>query len=305
MKNAPRLVYFIGKGGVGKSTLSVLTAIQLAVKNHPTRLVSLDPAHNLSDILDLKLSTEPKQIQKNLTAQEVDLEGWIQRYLKRIEQQLQSSYRYLSSFNLDKQFAAVKLAPGMEEYGMLLAMQDILENCQNSEFIIVDMPPTALTLRFLNLPQLSILWLQKLSDLRKDILHKKGIIQKVRLGHLQKDTDKLSIQLEKQLKFYKLMEEVWKSKRTLFNLVMNEDALSVAESGRVITQLRETGFSNIHLIVNKCSDNRVPECCEAIPDIECSVIPSARISLHGLANLKRFLKENSDLTNILLEPLKG
>ena len=284
-------MYFIGKGGVGKSTLSVLTAIQLAVKNHPTRLVSLDPAHNLSDILDLKLSTEPKQVQKNLTAQEVDMEGWIQRYLKRIEQQLQSSYRYLSSFNLDKQFAAVKLAPGMEEYGMLLAMHQILFNSRNFEYIIVDMPPTGLALRFFNLPRLSMLWLEKLLELRKVILQRKEIVHKIRLGPLDMERDKLSAQLKQQLQFYTEIIRFWQSSQTIFYVVLNQDTLSENEAKRILSHLDSEGFRSVRIIVNKCDSENAFDICGEFSQFKCFMLNKTKYPLFGLKNLKQFLEE--------------
>jgi anion-transporting ArsA/GET3 family ATPase len=48
----PQLLFFIGKGGVGKSTTSALTSIYLASKPYKTLLVSMDPAHNQCDIFE-------------------------------------------------------------------------------------------------------------------------------------------------------------------------------------------------------------------------------------------------------------
>jgi arsenite-transporting ATPase len=45
-----KFIFFSGKGGVGKSTMSCATAVWLAKKGHKTLLVTTDPAPNLSDI---------------------------------------------------------------------------------------------------------------------------------------------------------------------------------------------------------------------------------------------------------------
>ena len=47
-----KILFFTGKGGVGKSTLAAATAWQLS-KKHRVLVVSLDPAHNLGDIFGL------------------------------------------------------------------------------------------------------------------------------------------------------------------------------------------------------------------------------------------------------------
>ena len=44
-----KILFFMGKGGVGKSTLSTLTAIYLAKNGNKVLLTSLDPAHNLAE----------------------------------------------------------------------------------------------------------------------------------------------------------------------------------------------------------------------------------------------------------------
>ena len=51
--SALKLVFFGGKGGVGKSTCATATALQLALEQpqHQFLLVSTDPAHSLRDSL--------------------------------------------------------------------------------------------------------------------------------------------------------------------------------------------------------------------------------------------------------------
>jgi len=293
MESTSKLYYFIGKGGVGKSTLSVLTALKLSAAGYPTLLVSLDPAHNLSDIMKIKLKSKPVRVQDNLDAQEVDFDNWIRHYLRGIEKQLQSSYRYLSSLNLDKKFAAIKLAPGIEEYGMLMAMQNILDKAKDFEYIIVDMPPTGLALRFFNLPYLSILWLQKLLDLRKEILQKKEIIQKVRIGRFEWHKDKLSIQLQKQLQKYERIEKYWKKDITSIKIVLNKDELSLKEAQRIINQLNEIGINRYGIVVNKCDEDNSAVICESLKSEKCHIVSRASYPLSGIQNLRQFLRKNT------------
>jgi arsenite-transporting ATPase len=55
----PDLQFFIGKGGVGKSTTSAITAVHHARNSRDTLLVSLDPAHNQRDIFQQDFSETP------------------------------------------------------------------------------------------------------------------------------------------------------------------------------------------------------------------------------------------------------
>ena len=67
-----KILFFIGKGGVGKSTVSSLYGVSLAKLNN-VLLVSLDSAHNLSDIFEENFSDKPKIITRNLSVIEVNV----------------------------------------------------------------------------------------------------------------------------------------------------------------------------------------------------------------------------------------
>ena len=60
----PKLAFFVGKGGVGKTTLAAAYAVRTATKSSGSRvlLVSTDPAHSLGDVLQTKLGGSPKAI---------------------------------------------------------------------------------------------------------------------------------------------------------------------------------------------------------------------------------------------------
>ena len=68
---APQHTFFIGKGGVGKSTVSALTALKYSQSDQKVLVVSLDPAHNLGDIFGKKLSDSATEIEKGLKVIEV------------------------------------------------------------------------------------------------------------------------------------------------------------------------------------------------------------------------------------------
>ena len=137
----PDIHFFIGKGGVGKSTTSALTALTLARSGRDTLLVSMDPAHNQRDIFQESFSEKPKLMMPLLAVKEVDTEYWIKTYLKDTESQLKKMYSYQSAFNIQGYYNVLKYSPGLEEYAMLLAFENMLLTETGREVIVFDMPP--------------------------------------------------------------------------------------------------------------------------------------------------------------------
>ena len=91
-----RIIFFAGKGGVGKTSVAAGTGIKSAEKGHRTVILSLDIAHSLSDIFDLgkdlldQNKGRPIEITKKLYIQELDIQEELKTYWEDI-------YKYLSS----------------------------------------------------------------------------------------------------------------------------------------------------------------------------------------------------------------
>ena len=47
-----RIIFYTGKGGVGKTTISAATGMKLASLGYKTIVISLDAAHSLRDSFD-------------------------------------------------------------------------------------------------------------------------------------------------------------------------------------------------------------------------------------------------------------
>lgn len=144
-------LFFMGKGGVGKSTSSALYSVYLAEKGYKVLMVSLDPAHNQSDIFKKSFSDKPTKVTNAFSVIEVDQEKWIKLYLKEIQLQINRTYTYLTAFNLEGYFKVIKHSPGLEEYALILAFNHIQNNFTDYDYLIFDMAPTALSLKFFNL----------------------------------------------------------------------------------------------------------------------------------------------------------
>jgi arsenite-transporting ATPase len=260
-----KILFYTGKGGVGKSTMAAAAAWQIS-RRHRVLIVSLDPAHNLGDIFCVTLKNGAKQLTENLHLREVDLKKLSKDYLEREVTVLTDTYKYLQVFNLDRYFSILKYSPGIEEYALLTSIEETVRKEKDFDYIIFDTPPTGLTLRFLALPQVTITWIDRLMQIRRQILEKRYTIQKIR-GPLKEGQKSPEIRLEfnededgiiQRLKTmknnYETLNEILQSEDCGVILVFNPDVLSLRESDRLIEGLNDLGLPLRLLIDNKVND---------------------------------------------------
>ncbi|MFW6214460.1 MAG: ArsA family ATPase, partial [Alkalispirochaetaceae bacterium] len=230
-----KTLFFTGKGGVGKSTLSAATSWQLAEKGYKVLTVSFDPAHNLGDIYGVTLSHKKKKFTRNLYLQEANLEEAASDYVKQNTDILTEVYSYTRAFNLDLYFKVLKHAPGVEEYAALTAMEQLLREERGFDYIVFDTPPTGLTLRILALPRITITWVDRLTRIRKDILAKRHTVHNVtgkyvehgiRLAYREED-DSVMKKLRELFKRYVTLSKTLESQESAIAVVLNPDYLSL------------------------------------------------------------------------------
>lgn len=260
-------VFFTGKGGVGKSSLSAAAAWQLSEHGNRVLLTSFDPAHNLGDIFSEELSHAAKQYKKtSLYLQETDLEKSAQDYLKSSVGILEEVYSYTRAFNMDRYFKILRYSPGVEEYAALVAMEHLFREEQtNFDYIVIDTPPTGLTLRILALPRVTLAWLDRLIEIRLKILDKRYTIHNItgekdaketKLAYTEKE-DMVMRKLREMTKRYEIVQSFLQSPDNNIALVCNPDVLSLKESQRLVTGARELELPLRTLFVNKVTDENI------------------------------------------------
>ena len=288
--------FHVGKGGVGKSTTSCLSALRMARQGNNVLLVSLDPAHNQADIFDTEFSGKPRPMADNLRVAQADVDKWIKEYIQGVERQIKANYTYQAAFNLEKHLNVVKHSPGIEEYGLLLAFQHYRKEYPDADVILFDMPPTALTLKFFNLPALSLIWLEHLLKLRKEIIDKKEIITKIQFGKKEIQTDKVMGRLEQQFTFFTELKDIFQSSgHCSVNLVVNPDRLSFAEAERIDTTLQEMDMQLSRVIMNKMTEACTwDECSSLMQHYAVCQLPLSPTPLIGLPALNAYLDEYGD-----------
>jgi len=256
-----KIIFFTGKGGVGKSTMSAASAWQLS-QTHRVLIVSLDPAHNLGDIFDVTLRDSATRFTDTLYLQEIDLKQLSKEYLKREISVLTNTYKYLQVLNLDNYFSVLKYSPGIEEYALLTSIEKIIRDERQFDYIVFDTPPTGLTLRFLALPRITITWIDRLIKIRRQILEKRYTIHRIRgplsneetlLEYSEKDDDVLN-RLHTLQDNYEKLTAILEGRDAFMALVFNPDILSLKESLRLVEGMRELNLPLRLLINNKVTD---------------------------------------------------
>ncbi|NQU04095.1 MAG: ArsA family ATPase [Syntrophaceae bacterium] len=253
-----KILFFTGKGGVGKSTMAAASAWQLSQKFR-VLIVSLDPAHNLGDIFGTVIKDGKTKFTDTLYLSEVNLQKLSREYLQKEIDVLSSTYRYLQVLNLDNYFSILKYSPGIEEYALLTSIEKTIRDEPDFDYIIFDTPPTGLTLRFLALPKVTITWIDRLIGIRRQILEKRYTIHRIR-GTLSSEETVLDYKEEDDdilKRLWKLSDNYQALDKTLCGgdcnviVVFNPDILSLKESQRLIEGLDDLGLRLGLLIDNK------------------------------------------------------
>ena len=237
-----RLLLFGGKGGVGKTTASAATALELALR-HPERsllLVSTDPAHSLQD------SFSGAQPPPNLKVMELDAQAYLHAFQEKNRQRLMeiaSRGTFLDEEDINR-FLELSL-PGMDE---LIAFLEISRWVKEGAYdgIIMDTAPTGHTLRLMEMPDMIRKWLEALDAL----LAKHRYMKKLFRGSYQRDD--LDHFIEGLAASVKQMEKLLKDHRQCrFVPIMLADALSIEETLDLIRELQRLRIGVTDVVINR------------------------------------------------------
>jgi len=145
-----RIILYLGKGGVGKTTVAAATALRSAELGYKTLVASTDIAHSLADSFDVPLGDIPVQLTENLWAQEISVVADIYNYWDTIQSfvsNLMRGGRDVSRIVADE----LSAIPGMDEIVSLLHINKQAKE-QNFDRVIIDAAPTGETIRLLTIP---------------------------------------------------------------------------------------------------------------------------------------------------------
>lgn len=145
-----RSLFFTGKGGVGKTVVSCITAVWLARQGYKTLLLTTDPAAHVGDVLGVPVTDQPSPVQgvPNLWATKIDPKAAGEAYKARILDDARRRGRPETSIKVMEEELD---SPCTEE---MAAFDKFIEYAAQDDWQITvfDTAPTGHTLRLLQLP---------------------------------------------------------------------------------------------------------------------------------------------------------
>jgi arsenite-transporting ATPase len=168
-----RIIFFAGKGGVGKTSVAAATGVRAAEMGKRSLVMSLDVAHSLADIFDLdrelldRNQGRPFKVTDNLWIQEMDIQEEIGRSWRQIHDYLSG---LLSTSGLDEVLAEeLAILPGMEEISLLLYINQYVRR-RRFDVMLLDCAPTGESLRFISIPTALEWYMKKVFRLERTLV---------------------------------------------------------------------------------------------------------------------------------------
>jgi len=221
-RNGTKAIFFTGKGGVGKTTISCISALYISEKGYKTLLVTTDPAAHIGEVLDVKVGSEPVKITENLYAVMVDQEEAFRQYKERTLSKAKGKY----SEEMLKAMEEELNSPCTEE---MAAFDRFIQFIEGREYdaVVFDTAPTGHTLRLLDLP----------FDYAKQV--------EMMVGCAESDIKEAA-----ENRFKTIINTLRDKRHTVFSIVLYPESTPILESYRAMLDLKEAGIETQLVIAN-------------------------------------------------------
>ena len=241
-----KLIIFGGKGGVGKTSCAIATALSLSEK-FKTLLISTDPAHSVSDCLEFQIGFKVVKVDgiPNLSAIEVVADEALSVF--KADHYSELKKLLVTSTNLDGEDIEDMLTlsiPGIDEIMSFKTIIDFIEEGQYDKFV-VDTAPTGHALRLISSPKLLDAWIKVAAKMRWKYRY---MITSFSGSYQVDDVDTFLLSLKKTVK---RIENILRDQtRCEFIPVCIPEAMAILETERLLSDLGKSEIIPLQIIVN-------------------------------------------------------
>lgn len=259
-KDKTTFIFVGGKGGVGKTSISSATALWLAEQGKKTLIVSTDPAHSLSDSLEIPIGHQPSEIKTNLFAIEIDPDEAMAQKQAVIETQKanSSSDKLMGLDFLSDQMDMVSSAPGADEAAAFEVFLSVMTS-DEYDVVVFDTAPTGHTLRLLSFPEVMDSWVGKMMLIKTKLGSAANSLKNLIPFMDEADDPQTTEDLKRTKEQIDQAKDVLSDpNRTTFKMVVIPEEMSIYESERAIGALKKYSITVDSIIVNQV----MPDICD-------------------------------------------
>ena len=226
IKKIPQFLFFTGKGGVGKTSMSCAISVALSKSGKKVLLISTDPASNLDEVLDTNLKSTPTKVNgvENLDAMNINPVVAAHEYKEKMVAPFRGVLPQTAIEQMEEQLSGactVEIA-GFNEFSKYVGDIDISENYDH---IILDTAPTGHTLRLLKLPSAWNSFIEDNSTGSSCLGAVSGLSHNKKL-------------------YENVVENLKNADKTLLILVSRAEELSLIEASKASHELANQGIKN-------------------------------------------------------------
>lgn len=308
-KSNTKIEFYLGSGGVGKSTISALNAVKMALEQKKVLIATFDPSLRLKDILIKNKGYDNSLLHDNLQVEILDPRRVFEELLEKVDPETSKNIKKNKLFS-----HLIERIQGVQEFSSLYFLDSNLKS-NTYDLIIIDTPPLQNSLDFFLSPkklkdlfESSIVklfiadfnknWIEKIFRKTRDIAFltlKKltGFEFFDQLINLMKALEKLQPIIMETLKETQIVLD---SKNTIYKFITSYDTDHMTSAINQIQMMKQININVSHIIVNKFENYEIEE-------LNQSLILSNQLNLQFLTHHLNYLKNLFEFRKNKIEDL--